>query len=118
MSMTVSGHIQVDVSDYSDDLDFVADCHDILEVMEQNQITSSEMIEFLKEEGTYALDYEQVTDWLEQQPLTIVATLMRHCVTLMFNEFRDAEDGRLYEKNRVAELEAQQAESLKVLSRT
>ena len=46
MPARIDGYIQIDVSDYADELEIHADCDDIAELMDQNQIDMNEMMEY------------------------------------------------------------------------
>ena len=94
MSVRVEGVIQIDVSDYNDELELYADCDDIFELMQSNQITAGEMIEFLKD-GEYPLDIEQVFDWLELSDIQTLVSISKKCIDLLRDEYTEAENGRI-----------------------
>ena len=107
MSVRIEGVIQVDVSDYNDDLELYADCEDIFELMEFNNITTEEMIDYLRD-GDNGLDIDQVYQWLELANVTTLAAVSKKCIDLMRSEYTEAEEGRVQYCNRVASLEAEQ----------
>lgn len=107
MSARVEGLIQVDVSDYSDDITIYADCEDISDIMDGNNITAGEMIDYLRD-GEYGLDIDQVCEWLEQSPINTLCYVSKKCIDLLRNEYNEAEDGRIAHKKRADQLEAEQ----------
>lgn len=108
MPARVEGTIYVDVNvrDYGDDLEIVADMDDIVEIMEANHIEAGEMIEYLRE-GAYRLDRQDVIDWLEQESVFTIATIARVCIQRMEIEYREAEDGRVEYRDRFVACEAE-----------
>ena len=107
MSVRVEGVIQIDVSDYSDELDLYADCDDIFELMQSNQITAGEMIEFLRDEE-YPLDIHQVYDWLDQQDINTICAVSKTCIDKLRHEYEEAEQGRLVYQKKAKEIESEQ----------
>jgi len=107
MGVRVEGCITVDVSDYSDDIQFYADCEDIFELMENNNITAGEMIEFLREEE-YPLDIHQIYDWLDQQDINTICAVSKTCIDKLRHEYNEAEEGRLVYRKKVKELESEE----------
>jgi len=107
MSVRVEGLIQVDVSDYHDEIAVYADCGDILELMEDNNITAGEMIDYLRD-GEYRLDIDEIYNWLETVDIRDLSIVAKKCIDLMRSEYTEAEEGRVQYCNRVASLEAEQ----------
>jgi hypothetical protein len=105
MSVRVEGEIRIDVSDYSDELELYADCDDIFELMESNNITAGEMIDFLRD-GEYRLDIDQVYDWLETSNVPTISAVAKKCIDLMRAEYTEAEDGRVQYRDRFVASEA------------
>ena len=109
MSVRVEGVIQVDVSDYSDELQLYADCDDIFELMEFNNITAEEMIDFLRD-GEDPLDIHQVYDWIDQQDINTLCAVSKTCIDKLRHEYEEAEEGRKVYMKRVVELRSDQNE--------
>jgi len=107
MSVRVEGVIEVDVSDYSDDLQLYADCEDIFELMEFNNITAGEMIEFLWGEA-YPLNIHQVYDWIDQQDINTLCAVSKACIDKLRHEYTEAEEGRLAYQKKANQLESKQ----------
>ena len=105
MSVRIEGTIAVDVSDYSDELQLYADCDDIFELMEYNNITADEMIDFLKD-GEHGLDEEQVCDWLEQSSINTICAISKKCIDLLRDQYNEAEEGRMAWRTRAKHLES------------
>ena len=114
MPARVEGTIyaEVDVRDYGDELEIIADMDDIVEIMEANRIEAGEMIEYLRE-GSYRLDRQDVIDWLEQESVFTIATIAKVCIQLMETEYRQAEEGRVEYRDRFV---ASEAEAQKVIT--
>ena len=115
MSARVEGTIyaEVDVRDYGDELEIVADMDDIVEIMEANNIEAGEMIEYLKE-GAYRLDRQDVIDWLTNEPVSTLAAIAKVCIQLLETEYRESEEGRVEYRDRfvaavASETKAQEA---------
>lgn len=107
MSVRVEGLISIDVGDYSDEISIQADCDDIVDIMEYNNITAGEMIDYLRD-GDYALNTEQVYDWLELSDTFVLCAVSKKCIDLLRAEYAEAEDGRRVYMNKVTELEQEQ----------
>jgi len=107
MSVRVEGVIQVDISDYSDELHLYADCEDIFELMESNHITAEEMIDYLRE-GESSLDIDQIYNWLETVDVRDLSIVAKKCIDLMRSEYTEAEEGRMAHLKRANQLEAEQ----------
>jgi len=107
MSVRVEGVIQVDISDYSDEIQLYADCEDIFELMESNNISADEMIDFLRD-GESGLDEHQVCDWLEQSSINTICAISKKCIDLLRDQYNEAEDGRLAYLKRANQLESEQ----------
>ena len=107
MSVRVEGEITIDVSDYSDELRLYADCDDIFELMEYNNITADEMIDFLRD-GEYPLDIHQVYDWIDQQDINTLCAVSKACIDKLRHEYTEAEEGRLAYQKKASQLESEQ----------
>ena len=107
MSVRVEGCIEIDISNYSDDLQLYADCEDIFELMESNQITAGEMIDYLRD-GEHPLDIDEICQWLEQSPINTLVYVSKKCIDLLRHEYNESEDGRLAYKKRADQLGAEQ----------
>ena len=94
MSARVDGRISIDVYDYNDDLQIIADCEDIVEIMEGNNISIQEMIDYMRE-GEDVIDIDQVYQWLEMANVTVLCAVSKKCIDLLRNEYTEAEDGRV-----------------------
>lgn len=114
MPARVEGTIyaEVDVRDYGDELEIVADMDDIVEIMEANNIEAGEMIEYLRD-GVYRLNRQDVIDWLEQEPVSTLSSIAKVCIQLLEAEYREAEEGRIEYRDRFV---ASEAESMKVIT--
>ena len=110
MSVRVEGVIQVDISDYNDELELYADCEDIFELMEFNNITAGEMIDYLRD-GEYRLDIDEIYNWLETVDVRDLSIVAKKCIDLMRSEYTDAEEGRLAYLKRANQLEQWHSES-------
>ena len=110
MSVRVEGVIQVDISDYNDELQLYADCEDIFELMEFNNITAGEMIDYLRD-GEYRLDIDEIYNWLETVDIRDLSAVAKKCIDLMRSEYTDAEEGRLAYLKRANQLEQWHSES-------
>jgi len=102
MSVRVEGVIQVDISDYNDELELYADCEDIFELMEFNNITAGEMIDYLRD-GEYRLDVSEVYDWLELSDVTVISAVSKKCIDLLKHEYTEAEEGRMHIREKLLE---------------
>ena len=107
MSVRVEGEITIDVSDYSDELNLYADCDDIFELMQSNQITAGEMIDYLRD-GSYELDIDEIYNWLETRDIKDLSIVAKKCIDLMRSEYTEAEEGRMAHLKRANQLEAEQ----------
>jgi len=107
MSVRIEGEITIDVSDYSDELQLYADCEDIFELMEYNNITAGEMIDYLRD-GEYPLDIDQIYLWLEGSNVSILSAVAKKCVDLLKHEYIEAEEGRMAHLRRANQLESEQ----------
>ena len=107
MSVRVEGVIQVDISDYNDELELYADCEDIFELMEFNNITAGEMIDYLRD-GEYRLDIDEIYNWLETVDVRDLSIVAKKCIDLMRSEYTEAEEGRMAHLKRANQLEAEQ----------
>lgn len=107
MSARVDGQISIDVYDYNDDLQIIADCEDIVEIMEGNNISIQEMIDYLRE-GEDAIDIDQVRQWLEMADVTTLCAVSKKCIDLLKHEYTEAELGRVAYVKKANQLEAEQ----------
>lgn len=107
MSAVIEGVISLDVRDYSDEISIHADCEDIAEIMEDNNITAGEMIDYLRD-LEYPIDIDQVYEWLEQVNVITLSAVSKKCIDLMREEYTQAEDGRLAYQKMVNQLEGEQ----------
>lgn len=105
MSAMFEGVINVDVSDYSDEITIHADCDDIVEIMEENNISAGEMIDYLRE-GEYPLDIDQVYQWLEASNVPTLCAVSKKCIDLLRYEYTQAEDGRVEYRDKLVAAEA------------
>jgi len=114
MPARVEGTIyaEVDVRDYGDELEIVADMDDIVEIMEANNIEAGEMIEYLRD-GVYRLDRQDVIDWLEQESVFTLSSIAKVCIQLMETEYRQAEESRVAYRDRFV---ASEADAQKVIT--
>jgi len=110
MSVRVEGVIQVDISDYSDELELYADCEDICELMESNNITAGEMIDYLRD-GEYRLDIDEIYQWLEMANVPALCAVSKKCIDLLRHEYTEAEEGRMAHLKRANQLEQWHSES-------
>ena len=97
----------IDVYDYNDDLQIIADCEDIVEIMEGNNITAGEMIDYLRE-GEYALDIDEIYQWLEMANVQTICAVSKKCIDLLRHEYTEAELGRVAYVKKANQLEAEQ----------
>jgi len=102
MSARLEGLIQVDVSDYQDEIAIHADCEDIHNIMEDNNITAGEMMDYLRD-GEYALDIDEIYQWLEQANVPTLCAVSKKCIDLLRHEYTEAEEGRVAYSKIVAE---------------
>lgn len=107
MSARVEGYIQVEVSDYSDELEIHADIKDVVEIMDFNQITAGEMMDYLREDG-YALDIDEIYQWLEMANVQTICAVSKKCIDLLRHEYTEAELGRVAYVKKANQLEAEQ----------
>jgi Fe2+ transport system protein B len=110
MSARIEGQISIDVYDYNDDLQIIADCEDIVEIMEGNSITAGEMIDYLRD-GAYSIDIDEVYQWLEVANVPTLCAVSKKCTDLLRHEYTEAEEGRQAYMKRANQLEQWHSES-------
>lgn len=102
MSPRIGGQITIDVYDYNDELEIHADCEDIVEIMDFNQITAGEMIDYLRE-NKYPIGIDDVFIWLEGCDATEIIAVAKKCISMIKSVYTEAENGRVEYRDKLVD---------------